>query len=126
MGINGLFINKDYHDYCIKWREKSLTRLELYHNNQKSYSWKGPIFFIFICIFITTSFFVLHHYFQSTIRIDEPTVDMGRKVVVHLPNGQKVYTYDKLIVEKDGRTYYKGERNTIDLTGGTVTYQNWK
>lgn len=69
---------------------------------------------------------MIHHYFQSTIRIDEPAADMGLKVVVHLPKGQEVYTYDKLIVEKNGKTYYKGERNTIDLTGGTVTYEDWK
>jgi len=31
-----------------------------------------------------------------------------------------------LIQEKDGKTYYKGERNTIDLTGGAVTYEEWK
>jgi hypothetical protein len=50
----------------------------------------------------------------------------GPKVVIHLPNGQKVYTYENLIFEKEGKTYYKGERNTIDLTGGTVDYEEWK
>jgi hypothetical protein len=120
------YLAKKHIDINIQWREKSLTRFELNHNKQKSFSWKGPIFFIIICIFIIISFFMIHHYFQSTIRIDEPAADMGLKVVVHLPKGQEVYTYDKLIVEKNGKTYYKGERNTIDLTGGTVTYEDWK
>jgi hypothetical protein len=103
-----------------------LTRLELYHNKQKTFSWKGPIFFIFICTVLITGFFAVREYLQSTIKIEEPAPEMGQKVVVHLPNGQNVYTYDNLIFKKNGKTYYKGERNTIDLTGGTVTYENWK
>jgi hypothetical protein len=53
-------------------------------------------------------------------------MELGKKVVVQLPSGQKVYTYEKLIIVKNGRTYYKGERNIIDLTGGSVTYEDWE
>nr|WP_263327562.1 hypothetical protein [Neobacillus sp. Marseille-Q6967] len=66
------------------------------------------------------------HFYRSTIKIEAPEVDLGEKVVIHLPNGQKVFTYENLIIEKDGKTYYQGERNRIDLTGGTVTYENWE
>jgi hypothetical protein len=103
-----------------------LTRVELYNHKPKQSSKKGLYFFIVACIILTVGFFIFHHYYQSTIKIEAPTENLGQKVVIHLPNGQKVYTYENLIFEKDGRTYYKGERNTIDLTGGTVDYEDWK
>lgn len=103
-----------------------MTRLELYRDKPKQFSWKGPFFFILACILITVGFFVFRYYYQNTIRIEAPSENLGRKVVILLPNDQKVYTYENLIYEKDGKTYYKGETNTIDLTGGKVEYKNWK
>ncbi|CRK81019.1 hypothetical protein [Neobacillus massiliamazoniensis] len=103
-----------------------MTRLELYHNKAKPNSRKRLSFFILACILLTVGFFVTRHYFINSIRIEAPETDLGKKVVVQLPSGQKVYTYEKLIVEKNGRTYYKGERNIIDLTGGSVTYEDWE
>ncbi|EKN70749.1 hypothetical protein BABA_04889 [Neobacillus bataviensis LMG 21833] len=103
-----------------------LTRVELYNHKPKQSSRKGLFFFIIACIILSASFFIFRYYYQSTIKIEAPSEDLGQKVVIHLPNGQKVFTYDNLIFEKDGKTYYKGERNTIDLTGGTVAYENWE
>jgi hypothetical protein len=103
-----------------------MTRVELYHDKPKQTSRIGPFFFILLCIIITVGYFVFRHYYTSTIRIEAPTEDVGRKVVIQLPNGQKVFTYEKMVIEKDGKTYYQGERNTIDLTGGKVEYKNWK
>lgn len=102
-----------------------MTRLELYHDKPKQFHWKGPIFFILLLITLSAGVFEFSHYWQGTIRIEAPQVDLGKKVIVHLPNGQEVLTYEHLIVKIDGKTYYKGERNTIDLTGGTVEYKNW-
>ena len=31
-----------------------------------------------------------------------------------------------ILLKRMESLYYKGERNTIDLTGGTVIYQNWE
>jgi hypothetical protein len=105
---------------------RKMTRFELYHEKPKQFSWKGPFFFVLACIIVTVGFFLFRNYYGNTIRIEVPVVDLGPKVVIDLPNGQKVFTYENLIVEKDGKTYYKGERNIIDLTGGTVKYENWK
>lgn len=102
-----------------------MTRLELYHDKPKQFFWKSSIFFILACIILTIGFFVFRYYYQNSIKIDTPTDYLGRKVVIQLPSGQKVFTYENLIGEKDGKTYYKGS-NTIDLTGGTVDYKNWK
>jgi len=104
-----------------------LTRIELYHEQKtKSFSRKGLFFFIAACLFVTASFFVFRYYYQSSIKIEAPHENLGEKVIIHMPNGQKVYTYDNFVIEKDGKTFYKGERNTIDLTGGTVVYEEWK
>ncbi len=107
-------------------RGRKMTRLELYHDKPKQFSWKGPFFFILTCIILTVGILVFHNYYQSTIKIEAPAENLGSKVVIHLPNGQKVFTYENLIIEKDGKTFYKGERNTIDLTGGSVAYENWE
>jgi hypothetical protein len=75
---------------------------------------------------LSVGFFMFWYYYQSTIKIESPEENLGSQVVIHLPDGKEVFTYENYIFEKDGRTYYKGERNTIDLTGGTVTYENWE
>ncbi|MEH7111176.1 hypothetical protein V7124_02225 [Neobacillus niacini] len=103
-----------------------MTRIELYHQKTKQFSWKRPFFFILTLIIVTAGFFLFKHYYQSTIKIEAPDENLGSKVVIHLPDGKEVFTYENYILEKDGRIYYKGERNTIDLTGGTVTYENWE
>lgn len=102
-----------------------MTRLELYHDRQRHFHWKGPLLFILVWVILAAGVFEFNRYWQGTIRIEAPKVDFGRKVVVHLPNGHEVFTYENLIVKKDGKTLYKGDRNTIDLTGGTVKYKNW-
>lgn len=102
-----------------------MTRTELYHDKPKRFYWKGPIFFLLSCIILFAGFYQLNEYWQGKIRIDTPKVDLGKKVVVHLPNGQEVFTFENLIVKKDGKTFYKGDRVTIDLTGGTIEQKNW-
>ncbi|WML44154.1 hypothetical protein [Neobacillus sp. PS3-40] len=112
-------------NYFAKSEGRKITRLELYHNKPKQIHWKGPLFFILSCLILSAGVLVTQQYWQKTIRIEAPEENLGKKVVVHLPNGSDVFTYEKLIVKKEGKTFYKGERNTIDLTGGTVTYENW-
>jgi hypothetical protein len=103
-----------------------MTRFELYHQKSKQFSWKGSISFLLTFIIVTAGFFVFRYYYLSTIKIESPEENLGSQVVIHLPDGKEVFTYENYIYEKDGRTYYKGERNTIDLTGGTVVYENWE
>lgn len=103
-----------------------MTRIELYHQKPKQRPRKGLFLFIISCLVLTAGIFVFWHYYQSTIKIEAPSREQGEKVVISLPNGQKVYTYDHLLIEKNGKMYYKGDRNTIDLTGGTISYENWK
>ncbi|XJZ28799.1 hypothetical protein ACF5W4_08440 [Bacillota bacterium Lsc_1132] len=102
-----------------------MTRIELYHDKPKQFHWKGPSFFILSCLILAFGIYQFNQYWQGTIRIEAPKENLGKKVVVHLPNGQEVYTYENLIIKKNGKTYYKGDRNTIDLTGGTIDYKNW-
>lgn len=103
-----------------------MTRIELYHQKTKQFSWKRPFFFILTLMVLTVAFYMFLHFYQSTIKIESPEENVGSQVVIHLPDGKQLYTYENYIFEKDGRTYYKGERNTIDVTGGTVTYENWE
>lgn len=103
-----------------------MTRLELYHERPKQFHLKGLIFFILSCAILVGGFMWLNQYSQNNIRIEAPKQDMGRKVVVHLPNGKDVNTYENLIVQKGEKLFYKGERNTLDLTGGTIDYKEWK
>lgn len=102
-----------------------MSRLELYHNKPKQFSWKGLFLFLFSGVILTIGFFIFRYYDQNSIKIEAPTENLGEKIVIELPNGQKVYTYENLIVKKEGNLYYKGERNTINLNGGTITYEQW-
>ncbi len=42
-----------------------------------------------------------------------------------MENGKELQTYENLLIEKEGKMYYKGEFNTIEITGGTVVIQEW-
>jgi hypothetical protein len=103
-----------------------MSRIELYHNRTKQFQWKIPFLFLLLSILIVAGGYLLfQQYSQRTIQMDNPDENPGKKVVVSLPNGQEVFTYDKFIVKNGSKTYYKGERNTIDLTGGKVVYKDW-
>ncbi|MDP4161803.1 MAG: hypothetical protein Q8906_06605 [Bacillota bacterium] len=103
-----------------------MTRTELYHESPKQFQMKGLLITVLAFAILIGGIVWLNHYAESTIKIDAPKEDLGRKVVVHLPNGKDVYTYEKFIIQKAGKLIYKGERNTIDLTGGKLDYKNWE
>ncbi|MCM3727980.1 hypothetical protein M3226_20235 [Neobacillus cucumis] len=71
-----------------------MTRLELYHQHKtEKFSWTGLFFFIVVSLILTASLFVFSYYYQHSIKIEEPQEKLGEKVVIQMPNGQKVYTY---------------------------------
>jgi hypothetical protein len=83
------------------------------------------IVFLSATVLFVGLFMVGNHYLKSQIRIEKPEVDLGRKVVVKLPDGKEVQTFENLLVEKNGKLYYEGEFNTIDVTGGIVVVKDW-
>lgn len=90
---------------------------------------KKPILFtglIIILSLLCITAISAHLYLKSTIQVEAPKKDLGRKVVIMLPSGKQIYSYENLIVDVDGKLYYKGERHTIDLTGGKVKYKDWE
>lgn len=80
---------------------------------------------VFLIILFVGLMFVTNTYLNGLIRIETPEVDLGRKVVVHLENGKEIQTYENLIEKRKGKLYYKGEFNTIDISGGVVVIQDW-
>lgn len=103
-----------------------MTRYEMRHmkpSKVNMFRWITMSIFLLCLIGLMVGF---SRYAQSTIKIEAPQVDNGKKVVVVLPNGKKVFTFEKLLVEENGKLYYKGEWNTIDLTGGKVEYKDWE
>lgn len=68
----------------------------------------------------------VHYYLKSQIQIEAPEIDPGRKVVVKLPDGKELHTFENLLVEEEGKLYYEGEFNTIDITNGIVVIQDWE
>ena len=102
-----------------------MSRNELRHLKPRKsnlYKWFSAFSLLLISIGFLLGF---SKYAQSTINLDTPEFDNGRKVVVHLPNGREVYTYENLIVQEGDKLLYKGERNTLDLTGGKVEFKDW-
>lgn len=92
--------------------------------NEKSPFYKRwPIYTVLILLLIIIG---LYFYSQSLIRVETPKKDLGDKVIITLPTGKTVFTYENYIVEEDGKLLYKGETNTIDLTGGDIVYKNWE
>lgn len=81
---------------------------------------------VFVIVVFFSIILGLYQFSQSIIRIEAPEQDLGKKVIISLPEGNIVYTYEKYLVEEDGKLFYKGERNTINLTGGDVVYENWE
>lgn len=71
-------------------------------------------------------FTALYFYSKSLITIEAPKKDLGQKIVIQLPSGKSVFTYENLIVKENGKLLYKGESNTLDLSGGIVVYEDWE
>lgn len=103
-----------------------MTRFELYHGKIIHFQRKGPLLLLFLCIILLSGLLIFKQYYRTPVQTENHNVNPGKKVVVHLPDGNEVYTYENYIINKNGKTYYKGERDTIDLTGGTIAYKNWK
>lgn len=100
-----------------------MNRSEQTTNENNSFYKLWPLYVVLVFFLIMIG---LYFYSQSLIRIETPKEDPGDKVIITLPSGKMVFTYENFIVEEDGKLFYKGERNTIDLTGGEVVYENWE
>ncbi len=81
---------------------------------------------LYVLIALITVLIGLYFYSQALIQINKTNPDLGEKVIVSLPDGKSILTYENLIVEENGKLFYKGENSTIDLTGGSVVYQEWE
>jgi len=79
---------------------------------------------LFILSLVFGGYFFSEKYFAN--ESSSTQAELGAKVTITLPNGKKVFTYENLIVQEDGKLLYKGDRNTIDLTGGVMVYEDWK
>lgn len=84
-----------------------------------------PLWILYVSAALCAFFLSFYFYSQSLIRVDAPKEKLGEKVMIILPNGARVFTYENYIVEEKGKLLYKGDRNTIDFTGGKVIYENW-
>jgi len=81
---------------------------------------------LYFIIAVITLLLSTYLYSKSLIKIKSPKQVLGEKVIITLPEGKTVYTYENLIIEEEGKLLYKGESNTIDLTGGQIAYENWE
>ena len=84
-----------------------------------------PIWILYVTAALSAILLSFYFYSQSLIRVDSPEQKLGEKVIISLPDGGRILTYENFIVEEKGKLYYKGERNTIDFSGGIVIYENW-
>jgi len=100
-----------------------MSQSEFSTEEKKSFTFLWPLFVFIALLSILLGLF---QYSQTLIRINAPVPDLGEKVVITLPGGKVVYTYENFLIEEDGKLFYKGERNTIELTGGNVVYDNWQ
>lgn len=81
---------------------------------------------IFILLILFGGLIVaIHYYLKSQIKIEAPEIDLGQKVIVQLPDGRELQTFENLLIEEDGKLYYEGELNTIDISDGIVIVQDW-
>jgi hypothetical protein len=91
------------------------------YNSRRTIIWKIP----FLILLAAAAVLLTFYYSASLIKIELPEKDLGQKVVIELPAGKNIYTYEKLLIKENGKLYYKGERNEIDLTGGRIIYEDW-
>ena len=100
-----------------------MSRVERLAKQRRPFYKMWSLYFIIAVITLLLS---TYFYTKSLIKIKSPKQVLGNKVIITMPEGKTVYTYENLIIEEEGKLYYKGERNTIDLTGGKIIYKNWE
>ncbi|MCA1039616.1 hypothetical protein LCM00_08920 [Bacillus infantis] len=91
------------------------------YTSRRTIIWK----ILFLIIMTAAAVLLIFCYSTSLIKIESPEKDLGQKVVIELPAGKNIYTYEKLLIKENGKLYYRGERNEIDLTGGRIIYEDW-
>ncbi|MGG0890662.1 hypothetical protein [Cytobacillus horneckiae] len=99
-----------------------MSRFEKYHTKPKNQFASMTLILILACAAVMIGIYI---YAKSSIIIEAPKKDLGEKIIIELPSGKQVFTYENLIVQKDDKLIYKGERNTLDLTGGVIKYEDW-
>ncbi len=92
-------------------------------NKRKALDKMGTLYMAIVLLFILIGFYF---YSQSLIKVETPEFDPGNKIIITLPDGKIIYTYENLIYEENGKLIYKGENSTLNLTGGKVDYKNWE
>lgn len=84
------------------------------------------IIFLLVCL-IVLSLLVAKLYLYKGFVTDQPKEkELGEKIIVILPSGKEVYTYENLVTSENGKLIYKGDRSKINLTGGIVKYEDWE
>ncbi|MFP7444738.1 hypothetical protein SFC50_13720 [Bacillus infantis] len=91
------------------------------YTGRRTIRWKIPL----LILLTAAAVLLIFYYSTSLIKIESPKKDLGQKVVIELPAGKNIYTYENLLIKENGKLYYKGERNEIDLTGGRIIYEDW-
>jgi hypothetical protein len=91
------------------------------YTSRRTITWK----ILFLILMTAAAVLLIFYYSTSLIKIESPEKDLGQKVVIELPAGKNIYTYEKLLIKENGKLYYRGERNEIDLTGGRIIYEDW-
>ncbi|MCM3603565.1 hypothetical protein M3175_22990 [Robertmurraya korlensis] len=83
---------------------------------------------VFLVVCLSVLFLLVAKLYSNNANVtDQPKEDEpGEKIIIILPSGKKVYTYENLIVSENGKLYYKGDRSELDLTGGIVKYEDWE
>lgn len=67
---------------------------------------------------------LLYNTVSETPSTTEPT-ELGRQMVITLPDDRTMYTYETYIVRDGDKVMYKGERNEFDITGSKIEYREW-
>ena len=104
------------------WRG-TMSQFQSIMNKSKVLDKMGTLYMSVVLLFILIGFYF---YSQSLIKVEAPEFDPGNKIIITLPDGKMIYTYENLIYEKNGKLIYKGENSTLNLTGGKVDNKKWQ
>ena len=75
-----------------------MSRVERLANQRKPFYKMWSLYFIIAVITLLLS---TYFYSKSLIKIKSPKQVLGEKVIITLPEGKTVYTFENLIIEED-------------------------
>jgi exopolysaccharide biosynthesis protein len=87
---------------------------------KRKQTFKNVFSFVVLILLLLGIYTSIHSNYRPIIGSTE---DLGKRITIKLSNGATMKTYEKYIIQKNGKMYYKSNLHEMDITGAKIIKQ---